>query len=451
MSEVWRSMAEGMAFGRDWREKNVAEQKRNRLAELAQGVFQNDPRATAEAYSLDPNTAKAYTSGADRQHQIFKTLALQIKQAPTPDLRARIYSMYAPQLKQILPDAPDQWDESYLPMVDQVIAQAGYLDEGSGGKPAGIQEFDYLTKGLSPEEIASARKIKLGIDSRASSGLPYGFQVVKGEDGVERLVMVNKREGGAAQLSPGGMPVGYGYQSDAGQQAQGAPIRIDPNIPEHVRAMIAQNPEAFAQGGDFIGPPQMQGANPYQSRPAELQAGLNTQAQEMAKYGVDQQRAGFDVQQGAAVEAAKSQAGAEGKAAGEREATQQQRAANAQRAIMLLDDADRLIGTSTGSGIGTQADATAAFFGKTTKGAQSIAELQTIAGQLISMMPRMEGPQSDKDVQLYRQMAGDLANSTLPRETRMAAAKGLRRLQEKYAAKASAPNVIRYDSKGNRL
>jgi uncharacterized protein (UPF0147 family) len=337
-------------------------------------------------------------------------------------------------------------------MVDQVIAQAGYLDEGSGGKPAGVQEFDYLTQGLSPEEVASARKIKLGIDSRASSGLPYGFQVVKGEDGVDRLVMVNKREGGAAALAPSGMPIGYGYQQQgAPQMASGAPIRIDPNIPEHVRALIAQSPEAFAQGGDFIGPPQMQGPNPYQSRPAEMQAGLNTQAQEMAKYNIDQQRAGFDVQQGAAVEAAKAQAGAQGKAAGERDATQQQRAVNAQRALMLLDDADKLISTSTGSGIGTQADATAAYFGKTTKGAQSIAELQTIAGQLIAMMPRMEGPQSDKDVQLYRQMAGDLANSTLPRETRAAAAKGLRRLQEKYAAKASTPNVIRYDSKGNQL
>ena len=45
----------------------------------------------------------------------------------------------------------------------------------------------------------------------------------------------------------------------------------------------------------------------------------------------------------------------------------------------------------------------------------------------------MQGPQSDKDVLLYKQMAGDLANPQLPRETRMAAARTVRALNEKYA------------------
>ena len=46
--------------------------------------------------------------------------------------------------------------------------------------------------------------------------------------------------------------------------------------------------------------------------------------------------------------------------------------------------------------------------------------------------PRMEGPQSDKDVALYRQMAGQIGDSTIPIETRRAALNGIRQLHEKY-------------------
>jgi hypothetical protein len=45
----------------------------------------------------------------------------------------------------------------------------------------------------------------------------------------------------------------------------------------------------------------------------------------------------------------------------------------------------------------------------------------------------MQGPQSDKDVLLYKQMAGDLANPTLPIPSRMAALRQIRRLNQKYA------------------
>ena len=44
----------------------------------------------------------------------------------------------------------------------------------------------------------------------------------------------------------------------------------------------------------------------------------------------------------------------------------------------------------------------------------------------------MEGPQSDKDVQMYKQMAGDLSNASLPVATRMAALRQMQALNEKY-------------------
>ena len=61
------------------------------------------------------------------------------------------------------------------------------------------------------------------------------------------------------------------------------------------------------------------------------------------------------------------------------------------------------------------------------------AALKTIAGQMTAMQPRMEGPQSNIDVEMYKQMAGDVANEALPTPVRLAALDQIERLQKKYA------------------
>lgn len=124
------------------------------------------------------------------------------------------------------------------------------------------------------------------------------------------------------------------------------------------------------------------------------------------------------------------------------------RARDAGTALSLLDEAEKLLPQATGSRGGALLDSAAAMFGTSTPGAQATAALQTIAGQLTSKMPRMEGPQSDKDVQLYKEMAGDLANPALPVATRMAALRQIRALNQKYAgqqspAAAPAPKPVR--------
>jgi hypothetical protein len=47
--------------------------------------------------------------------------------------------------------------------------------------------------------------------------------------------------------------------------------------------------------------------------------------------------------------------------------------------------------------------------------------------------PRMEGPQSDKDVALYRQMSGQIGDPTVPGAIKQAALETIRGLHEKYA------------------
>jgi hypothetical protein len=78
----------------------------------------------------------------------------------------------------------------------------------------------------------------------------------------------------------------------------------------------------------------------------------------------------------------------------------------------------------------------AGAFGHATKGAQAAAQLKALEGAIMMAQPRMEGPQSDKDVALYRQMAGAIGDSTIPIETRRAALQTVYQLHQKYASQA---------------
>lgn len=106
---------------------------------------------------------------------------------------------------------------------------------------------------------------------------------------------------------------------------------------------------------------------------------------------------------------------------------------DAKDVLGILDMVDPLLKKSTGSYAGAAMDAGARVFGVSTSGAQAAAELQALQGALIGKMPKMTGPQSDKDVQLYREMAGQIGDPTLPVKTRQAAANTVRMLNEKYA------------------
>lgn len=124
---------------------------------------------------------------------------------------------------------------------------------------------------------------------------------------------------------------------------------------------------------------------------------------------------------------------ASGKAVGAIEA----RGTGAKAVLQLLDMADPLIDASTGSIGGKAVDAVAGSVGKSTEGANAIAQLKVLQPGLMLGMPRMEGPQSDRDVQLYREAAGRIADATVPRAQRKAAVKTIRDLQLKYQENAA--------------
>ncbi len=115
---------------------------------------------------------------------------------------------------------------------------------------------------------------------------------------------------------------------------------------------------------------------------------------------------------------------------------QQQKIVDSQGLVGLLDAADPLLaGDVATSSVGGQLrDKVTGAFGVSTDASKAAAQLAAIGGALVSKMPKMSGPQSDKDVMLYKEMAGRLGDSSVPIGDRQAAAQILRNLTEKYLA-----------------
>ena len=90
-----------------------------------------------------------------------------------------------------------------------------------------------------------------------------------------------------------------------------------------------------------------------------------------------------------------------------------------------------LIDQSTGSGAGRAVDIAARFGGYATAGDIAGMELAPIADQVLKLVPRFEGPQSDADTRSYKEAAGQLADTTLPRENRKAAANRIIKIFER--------------------
>lgn len=99
--------------------------------------------------------------------------------------------------------------------------------------------------------------------------------------------------------------------------------------------------------------------------------------------------------------------------------------------IKELEDVTKdggLIDQSTGSGAGRLVDVGAGFFGQATPGAIAIGKLKPIADLPLKLIPRFEGPQSDKDTTSYKEAAGQLADPNLPTKIRKEAGKTVLRL-----------------------
>ena len=153
--------------------------------------------------------------------------------------------------------------------------------------------------------------------------------------------------------------------------------------------------------------------------------------------------------------AAEAEAKARGTATGEAWGEMAKKGINALNVLESLDLAEPLVDAATGSGGGAAADKIASFFGKSLQGDQAIGQLKIIQANLMTNMPRMEGPQSDRDVQLYREAAGELGDPSVPRERKRANLMMIRSLQQKYAESVpdggEKPKVRRYNPQTGKI
>jgi hypothetical protein len=207
----------------------------------------------------------------------------------------------------------------------------------------------------------------------------------------------------------------------------------DATIPAPLRAAAAQYQKSYASGQ--LDPEKAdervrQLAQSVQSAQqfAQTQAGMDAAREDrrIAQAGVSAAR-----EQTAATNAILADTRKEALEAKREE--RQKPVAEAKESLQLINQAEKLLDSATGSLTGTGIDVLAGAVGMSTPGAQSASKLKAIQGALVAKMPKMSGPQSDKDVLLYREMAAQVGDSTIPADTRRAALGTLREIQERYA------------------
>lgn len=139
-------------------------------------------------------------------------------------------------------------------------------------------------------------------------------------------------------------------------------------------------------------------------------------------------------------------AGALGTMQGEIQGVIQKKGSEAVAGGNILDIAEPLIDVATGSAPGAARDAVAAFFGKATTGAAAIGQLQVLQAALMMNQPRMEGPQGEKDVELYQRAAGQIGDPRIPGPIKKAAMQTIRQLQGKYKERAAGSGGSNIDA-----
>lgn len=192
---------------------------------------------------------------------------------------------------------------------------------------------------------------------------------------------------------------------------------------EHV-ADVATN-QAFTTGERVAGQDYTSGENVLNRNQQSMlqRQSLGAQAQQNAlSRGASAEQGRLSREQQLMVAGLKNGAG-----------TQVQKANDANDVLKILKQADPLVKTATSSGLGNIYDKSYAFFGGSSEGANDAAQLKALEGNLVSKMPKMAGPQSDKDVLMYKQMAGQIGDPTIPVEQKQAAMEAIREINSRYA------------------
>lgn len=147
-------------------------------------------------------------------------------------------------------------------------------------------------------------------------------------------------------------------------------------------------------------------------------------------------------------------ASAKGTATGGAIGAQEAKGIKAPATLEVIDEAKKLLPKASSGRIGAIGAGLKAAANVSDEATQADKQLSVLSANLVANVPRMEGPQSDKDVNMYKEAAGDIGNISKPYEDRLAALKIIESLNKKYAGiKESSPNIapqVRYNAKGQK-
>lgn len=458
------------AQGRQVRASREAEQERNALRGYGQGILSGDPAAFDAAAAINPEVAQTYQNAGDSQLRRMKGAIKYLEDLEATGNTAAVEAAYknqvAPYLNRISPDSmtpPATYAEA-KPKMLEAKARIAMLDAGGNGKvfaqKVGADGFIY-------NAMSDGQMVNTGIKADRQMWLrdhPGMTPELVGKDGVAMPVGASQPVAPAMGTQTAPLPPG-GAGAAVEQIMASANQMIARNVPaEQVDAWVQQqlNPAAAVAA-----PVATATARPSEAQVAAekaladagvraqfdpMIAGQTEAAREAARLAVYPRQTALEADRAGAVAAAT----AAGKSAADRSDQVRTRVRDAESSIASLEEAVRLLPQATGGMAGAAYDAAAGAAGVSTQGARANAQLKLIAADLVAKVPRFEGPQSNIDVQFYREAAGDLANASLPVETRLAAANKMLELRRKYlrtqgAAPSSAIRRARNPQTGEVL
>lgn len=399
--------------------------RRSRLSKLLGDYYSTGQADIGQLAQLDPETAASV-----RQEQQKASLGKMLGEAYTADEGKR---------KQILAQVFAQDPATGL-------SAAKLFDPASVESPSGWREFDMKARAAGYEpgtpEYENAARIQLGVSPRAVTGA-MRFDTFKDSAGRARPQRMNPSTGQVEiyfDESGQWMPLGGVSEQTASIPSvpmgdvihtPSGPVRIDGVSPEDMPAVLADI-QANGSSDSYSLPPRNRNPAPTGGLGVGMSAADEAYAKESAsqRAKIDSLGAIGDIE---AVNAGKkTQAEMSAKSEAELNASIAKRAREDKESLLLLKEAAGLLKTATSGGAEEMWKGANRYFGRTTEGAKADAQLNVLAGKLLARVPRFEGPQSNIDVQIYQQMAGDLANPNKTRGERIAAAASMIKMIQRY-------------------
>lgn len=258
MADIYSRLMDGLQLAHEGAQRK----RQSRLAQLASQAYGADPEAqrgyVQQAIGLDPQAGFqiGQSLGNDRDSlQARLAQEAEIFSEAPDDQKAAMYPQLAAHAKRLGFPVPDAYDPRMLPMI-QKIAMAGV------GTSQTVQSTYIDAQGNRVAILRNGQTQVLGQNAPNNQIIDTGngfYGVNKGNLQAAPVMI-----GGPQAQQP---PSGY-------VNTPSGPVNIDPSLPPEIRAQIAANPDAFAQGGVTQGAPVVQDGSapapmPQTSRPAD--------------------------------------------------------------------------------------------------------------------------------------------------------------------------------------